>query len=80
MVEEEAMSGVKFGNPTHFLIGKLKVEDVKVLLHTLHMCGLGDDNHAALDEPAERHLCHTLTIPGTDVRQRLVDEQIVPTT
>lgn len=37
MVEKETMSCVETGNLPHFLIGQLEVEDIEVLLHTLHM-------------------------------------------
>lgn len=48
MVEEEAVGGVELGNRLHVLSIKFKVEDIQILLHSLLVDGLRDDDDVAL--------------------------------
>lgn len=48
MVEEQAVGCVERGYLLHFLVGEREVENVDILLHTLHVGRLRNDYHVAL--------------------------------
>ena len=50
--EEQALAAVQRLNSGHILGGKGKVEQVEVLLHTVLVHRLRDDDHAALQQEA----------------------------
>jgi len=62
MVEEEAVGGVELGNRLHVLSIKFKVEDIQILLHSLLVDGLRDDDYVVLQQPAQGYLCSSLAI------------------
>ena len=62
MVEEEAVGGVERSNLLHVLSIKFEVEEVQILLHSFLMNGLRDDDHIALQQPAQGYLCGSLAI------------------
>lgn len=62
MVEEEAVGGVERSNLLHVLSIEFEVEEVQILLHSLLMNGLRDDDYVALQQPAQGYLCGSLAI------------------
>ena len=62
MVHDLAVTQVFGRDLGHFLISQGEVPDVDVLLHPLHMDGLGDDGHVPLGTPAEGHLGRDLAV------------------
>ena len=62
MVEEEAVGGVELGNRLHVLSIKFKVEDIQILLHSLLVDGLRDDDYVVLQQPAQGYLCSSLSV------------------
>lgn len=62
MVEEEAVGGVEIGNRLHVLSIKLEVEEIQILLHSLLVDGLRDDDYVVLQQPAQGYLCSSLAI------------------
>lgn len=62
MVEEEAVGGVELGNRLHVLSIKFKVEDIQILLHSLLVDGLRDDDYVVLQQPAQGYLCSSLAV------------------
>ncbi len=56
VVESDAGAGVEGGDAGHLLVGQGEVEDVEVLRHPLGTHGLGDDDDAALQQPAQGDL------------------------
>ena len=53
VVEEETLARVERGDGGHIFVGECEVENVDVLPHPLHMGRFGDDDNAALNEPAQ---------------------------
>ena len=62
MVEEETVGGVELGNRLHVLSIKFEVEEILILFHSFLMNGLRDDDHIALQQPAQGYLCGSLAI------------------
>ena len=62
MVEEETMGGVERSNLLHVLSIEFKVEEILILIHSFLVNGLRDDNHIALQQPAQGYLCGSLAI------------------
>ena len=62
VVEEETVGGVEIGNRLHVVSIKFEVEEVQILLHALLVDGLRDDDHVALQQPAQGYLCSSLAI------------------
>ena len=62
MVEEETMGSVELGNRLHVLSIKFEVEEILILFHSFLVNGLRDDNHIALQQPAQGYLCSSLAI------------------
>ena len=62
MVEEETMCGVERSNFLHVLSIKFEVEEILILFHSFLVNGLRDDNHIALQQPAQGYLCSSLAI------------------
>ena len=62
VVEEEAVGGVEIGNSLHVLSINFEVEEVQILLHSLFVDGLRDDDYVALQQPAQGYLCSSLAI------------------
>ena len=77
VVEEEAALLVELGDALHLPGGQLEVEDVPILRHPLLVGGLGDENHAALQEEPQRHLRHALAVLLAYLRQHGVGEEAV---
>ena len=62
MVEEETVGGVELGNRLHVLSIKFEVEEIQIFFHALLVNGLRDDDHIALQQPAQGYLCSSLAI------------------
>ena len=62
MVEEETVGGVELGNRLHVFSIKFEVEKVQILLHSLLMNGLRDDDYVALQQPAQGYLYSSLAV------------------
>ena len=62
MVEEETVCGVEIGYRLHVLSIKFEVEEIKILLHSLLVNGLRDDDYVALQQPAQGYLCGSLAV------------------
>ena len=62
VVHDLAVAQVLGGDLRHLLIGQGEVPDVDILLHPLHMDGLGDNGHAPLSIPTQDHLGGALAI------------------
>ena len=62
MVEEEAVGDVEIDNRLHVLSIKFEVEEIKILLHSLLVDGLRDDDYVALQQPAQGYLCGSLAV------------------
>ena len=62
MVEEETMGGVERSNLLHVLSIEFEVEEIQILLHSLLMNGLRDDDYVALQQPAQGYLCSCLAV------------------
>ena len=62
VVEEEAVGGVEIGNSLHVLSIKFEVEEVQILLHSLFVDGLRDDDYVALQQPAQGYLYSSLAV------------------
>ena len=75
--EEEAVPNVEGGDLLHLVVGQGKIEDVDVLLHTLLVRALRDDDYAALDEEAQNRLCRRLAVRLAYLGEHLVVEEVV---
>ena len=53
MVKEETVGGVERSNLLHVLSIKFEVEEVQILLHSLFVDGLRDDDYVALQQSAQ---------------------------
>ena len=62
MVKEETVGGVELSNLLHVLSIKFEIEEVQILLHSLFVDGLRDDDYVALQQPAQGYLCSSLAI------------------
>ena len=62
MVEEETVGGVEPGNRLHVVCIEFEVEEIQILLHSLLVNGLRDDDHVALQQPAQGYLSGSLAI------------------
>ena len=62
MVEEETVGGVERSYLLHVFSFKFEVEEIQILLHSFLMNGLRDDDHIALQQPAQGYLCGSLAI------------------
>ena len=62
MVEEETMGDVELGNRLHVFSIKFEVEEILILFHSFLLNGLRDDDHIALQQPAQGYLCGSLAI------------------
>ena len=62
MVEEETVGGVEIGNRLHVLSIKFEVEEIQILLHSLFVDGLRDDDYVALQQPAQGYLYSSLAV------------------
>ena len=62
MVEEETMGDVELGNRLHVFSIKFEVEEILILFHSFLVNGLRDDDHIALQQPAQGYLCGSLAI------------------
>lgn len=49
MREEQASAGIERTDFCHIVIGKFKIENIKVLHHAVFVYGFGYNNHAALN-------------------------------
>ena len=56
------MCGVERSNFLHVLSIKFEVEEILILFHSFLVNGLRDDNHIALQQPAQGYLCSSLAI------------------
>src|SRR5215203_233255 len=77
VVEEQRLTGVQAGDLRHLVVGQLEVEDGEVLGHPLGSDRFGDDDDAALDEPAQHDLGDGLAVRVGDPGQCRVGEQVV---
>ena len=59
------------GDAGHLVVGELEVEHVEVLGHPLGTHRLGDDDDAALDQPAQHDLGHRLAVRVGDRTSRV---------
>ena len=75
--EEGALALVKCGDLLHVALGQREVEHLKILLHALFVRGLGNDDHAALDEKSERDLRGRLLILLTDLAEDGIGEEVL---
>ena len=66
VVEKEAFAGVKTRDFSHVCIAESKIENVKILFHSLDVGGFGYDYNVTLQKPAQGHLCHALAIFRSD--------------
>lgn len=57
MGEEQAPAGIERTDFCHIVIGKFKIENIKVLHHAVFVYGFGYNNHAALNQKAQGNLC-----------------------
>ena len=62
MVEEETLGGVEIGNRLHVLSIKFEVEEIQIFFHSFLVNGLRDDDHIALQQPAQGYLCGSLAV------------------
>ena len=62
MVEEETMGGVERSNLLHVLSIKFEVEEIQILLHSILMNSLRDDDYIALQQPVQGYLCSSLAV------------------
>ena len=79
MVEEETVGGVEIGNRLHVVSIKFEVEEVQIFLHPLLMNSLRDDDHVALQQPAQGYLCGSLAVFLANLGEGRVGEQAVLT-
>ena len=77
MVEEETMGGVELGNRLHVFSIKFEVEEILILFHSFLMNGLRDDDHIALQQPAQGYLCSSLSVLLANLGEGGVGEQSV---
>ena len=77
MVEEETMGGVKLGNRLHVFSVKLEVEEVQILFHSFLVNSLRDNDHVALQQPAQGYLCGSLALFLANLGEGRVGEQSV---
>ena len=75
--EEGALALVKCGDLLHVALGQREVEHLEILLHALFVRGLGNDDHAALDEKSERDLRGRLLIILTDLAEDGIGEEVL---
>ena len=62
MVEEETVGGVELGNRLHVFSIKFEVEEMQIFFHSFLVNGLRDDDHIALQQPAQGYLCGSLAV------------------
>lgn len=74
MVNNLAVTKVKFCDLLHIRVRKCKVPDADILLHTLHMNRLRQNGNTALRVPFEGDLCGGLSVLCTDLRENRVRE------
>ena len=79
MVEEETMGGVELGNRLHVFCIKFEVEEIQIFFHSFLMNGLRDDDHIALQQPAQGYLCGSLSIFLANLGEGRVGEHSVLT-
>ena len=77
MVEEETMGGVELGNRLHVLSIKFEVEEIQILFHSFLVNGLRDNDHIALQQPAQGYLCGSLAVFLANLGEGRVGEQSV---
>ena len=70
-------SGIQLQDSVHVLGRQGEVKNVEVLGHALFEAGLGNDNHAALNEIAESDLRAGLSIFRAVGNERLIGEEAV---
>ena len=69
MIEEKTVGGVERSNLLHVLSIKFEVEEVQILLHSFLVNGLWNDDHVALQQPAQGYLCSSLAIFLTNLSE-----------
>ena len=79
MVEEETIGGVERSNRLHVLSFKFEVEEIQILFHSFLVNGLRDDDHIALQQPAQGYLCSSLSVLLANLGEGRVGEQTVLT-
>ena len=62
MVEEETVGGVERSNLLNVLSIKFEVEEIQILYHSFLVNSLRNDDHIALQQPAQGYLCGSLAI------------------
>lgn len=73
----EVFATIQSFNFCHFFCGQCEIEEVKVLLHTVLVRRLGDDDDTALHQKAQCGLRGGLAILCTDLCQHRVREHVL---
>ena len=79
MVEEDTVGGVERSNRLHVVGIEFEVEETLILLHSLLVNGLRDDDHVALQQPAQGYLCGSLAVFLANLGEGRVGEQAILT-
>ena len=77
MVEEETVGGVERSNFLHVLSIKFEVDEIQILLHSFLVNSLRDDDHIALQQPAQGYLCGCFAVFYANLCEGRVGEQSV---
>lgn len=79
MVEEDTVGGVERSNRLHVVGIEFEVEETLILLHSFLVNGLRDDDHVALQQPAQGYLCGSLAVFLANLGEGRVSEQAILT-
>ena len=71
------MGGVERSNRLHVVGIEFEVEETLILLHSFLVNGLRDDDHVALQQPAQGYLCGSLAVFLANLGEGRVGEQSV---
>ena len=78
MREEKTLATVKCFNCCHIFSCQCEIEDIEVLLHTILVYRLRNDNDITLHQETKSCLCSGFAILGTDLCQNRIREEIIP--
>ena len=76
VIEQQAFARVQTRNGLHLDFREFKVEYVEVLGHAFTPHRPGNDHHAALNQPSQRHLGYYLAVRLHDVAQGQIGKKL----
>ena len=77
VVEEKTFSRIERSYGCHIFVGERKIKNVDILPHPFDVGRFGNDNHAALDKPAQSDLGYALAVFTADFGQQRIRKETV---